>query len=42
MVIKQPTKVGSLECFKIFLIEKLVGQWLFLLSMAFDVEFYFF
>jgi hypothetical protein len=32
--------VGSLEFLKIFVIEKLVGQWLLFLSMAFDAEFY--
>jgi len=40
MAIKWATKVGSLEFFKIFVIEKLIGKWLLFLSMAFDIELY--
>jgi hypothetical protein len=39
MAIEWATEVGSLGFFKIFVIENLIGKWLFL-SMTFDIEMY--
>jgi hypothetical protein len=40
MAIKWAIEVGSLEFLKIFVIERIVGQWLLFLSMAFALELY--